>query len=261
MPYIQLDTTRIHYETVGKGTPVVLLHGLGGSLNDWYFNTDYLSEHYQLIMFDIPGFGNSDLIDNYTLPQVAQQIVRAIQHLNLSSVDIVGLSLGGAIAMDIGVNQHTYGLTVNSIVVFNSQPAYKLIGAKAYFEYYLRVCLIKMIGLPALSNTIAKRLFPKPGQEALRQYAQSHLRQNSSEAYLAVIKALTQWDISIPLQSLASPLLVVASDGDYPSLDSKGYVTDTPSARLHLVENCGHAIPIEQPQQSADIIKQFLKAQ
>ncbi len=62
MPYAENQGTRIYYEVEGQGPPLVLGHGGGDSLEMWrkFGYTEDLKENYQLVLFDLPGHGQSD---------------------------------------------------------------------------------------------------------------------------------------------------------------------------------------------------------
>ena len=119
---------------------------------------------------------------------------------------------------------------------------------------------MKVCGLSTLSNIIAKRLFPLEKDYALRQYVENGLKENTTSAYLCAMKALVSWSIKDKLHNITQETMIIASDNDYPSLDSKGYVSQLPNASLTMITSCGHAIPIEKPEVVATEIQAFLKS-
>lgn len=182
MPFIKLPTSKIYYEERGTGSPLLLLHGLGGSSKDWEFNAEYLENNHRLLMLDIPGFGKSHIQNDYSITHLALSISQALNALSIDKINIVGFSFGGAIALELATQQKKYNITVDKLILFSSQPSYKLSGFKQVAEYYFRVCLVKTVGLPALSNIIAKRLFPNENQTVLRKYVQQGLRSNGTHS-------------------------------------------------------------------------------
>jgi pimeloyl-ACP methyl ester carboxylesterase len=95
------DNLKIRY-AVGdsKGEIVLLIHGLGGSIESWVNNIDALSKEFKVIALDLPGFGLSDKpIIDYTLPFYTNCITKFLRILSRTRhVSIVGASLGGQIA-------------------------------------------------------------------------------------------------------------------------------------------------------------------
>ncbi len=259
MPFVHLPSATIHYQECGNGTPLLLLHGLGGSLEDWAFNVNYLSNNHHLFIFDLPGFGQSHIEGEYSIPNIAESVSQAIKALSIERMNVVGFSFGGAIALEWITNQTTYQLSIDKVILFSSQPSYKLFRLRQYIEYYCRVGLIKTLGLSGLASIIAKRLFPNPNQQELREYTEKALRSNSTTSYLSVMKALTNWSVEDKLTDVEHEILVVAAEKDYTSLDSKGYVNQIPQARLSMIKDCGHAIPLEKPELAGLLINEHLK--
>jgi pimeloyl-ACP methyl ester carboxylesterase len=91
----------INYIDIGKGTPILFLHGLGQTLNAWKPQKE-LSDTCRLIMIDLRGHGDSEHINtDITLENMAKDVIELIEHLKISSCYIVGLSLGGLVAQEI----------------------------------------------------------------------------------------------------------------------------------------------------------------
>ncbi|MEL7130314.1 MAG: acetoin dehydrogenase dihydrolipoyllysine-residue acetyltransferase subunit [Pseudomonadota bacterium] len=84
------------------GTPVVLLHGFGGDLNNWMLVQPALAAEHPVYAIELPGHGQSskDVADG-KLNTLAAGIVAAIKSLDLEKVNLVGHSLGGAIAIEV----------------------------------------------------------------------------------------------------------------------------------------------------------------
>lgn len=100
----------IHYVVVGKGEPVILIHGLYSSARqNWALpgTVGQLAEHYQVVAFDNRGHGQSDkptAEGEYGLPMV-EDVVRLMDHLHLQEAHVVGYSLGGMITLKL-LSQH-----------------------------------------------------------------------------------------------------------------------------------------------------------
>ena len=95
---------KLHYEISGSGEPVLLVHGLGSSAKmNWDLPgiTAALAKHYRVIALDNRGHGQSDrpeAEDQYGT-QMAEDLVRLLDHLNIRQARLVGYSMGGMIAM------------------------------------------------------------------------------------------------------------------------------------------------------------------
>lgn len=94
---------RLHYARTGDGgTPVVLLHGFGGDLNNWLLIQDRLAEDRTVIAFDLPGHGASEKRNTHgDVDSLAKAVADALEELGVRKAHIVGHSLGGAIAIKL----------------------------------------------------------------------------------------------------------------------------------------------------------------
>src|SRR5437870_1073023 len=92
--------TTIAYTDVGKGKPVVLIHGFVGDLHYWDRVIDPLAKEYRVIAMDLPGHGDSSLSSNTASTEdYADEIASLVQLLHLDKIALIGHSLGGYITM------------------------------------------------------------------------------------------------------------------------------------------------------------------
>lgn len=106
MPYASSSGMRIRYEVEGKGSPLILQHGLSGFLEHWYEIgcVDALKNNYQLILVDALGHGGSDKPhqpETYQLENAVKDIVAVLDDLQLSKASFWGYSMGGTIGYGI----------------------------------------------------------------------------------------------------------------------------------------------------------------
>ena len=98
--------TRIHYTVTGQGEPVILIHGLYSSAKmNWEMPgiTAELAKRYRVIALDCRGHGLSDKPEEEGKygPEMAQDVVRLMDHLKISKAHVVGYSMGGMITMKL----------------------------------------------------------------------------------------------------------------------------------------------------------------
>ena len=106
MPLIKNQDIRIFYEVVGRGQPLVLLHGFAGNSKDWKRNgyVETLSDDYQLILIDERGHGLSDKPHDpaaYEMQKRASDIVAVLEDLNLKKTPVWGYSMGGEVCFGL----------------------------------------------------------------------------------------------------------------------------------------------------------------
>ncbi|HLX87739.1 MAG TPA: alpha/beta hydrolase [Acidimicrobiales bacterium] len=98
--WLDVDGERIYFESIGEGDPVVLCHGLGGNHAAWWRVVPGLIGHHRVITWDQRGFGNSTRRTGRYGPEVAVGDLGALlDHLGLSTVQLIGQSMGGWVAM------------------------------------------------------------------------------------------------------------------------------------------------------------------
>jgi pimeloyl-ACP methyl ester carboxylesterase len=106
----------LYYEDQGRGTPVVLIHGLAGDCRAWGAQIERLQEHYRVIAFDNRGAGRSSAPDYpYTTRHFADDTVGLLDDLGITEpAHLIGRSMGGAIAQEIAL---AYPDRVRSMII------------------------------------------------------------------------------------------------------------------------------------------------
>lgn len=120
--FINVKGNAIAYRVLGKedGIPLVLLPGLGGSMDDWDpAVTDGLAKKYKVIIFDNKGVASSKGITPNTVQAMADDAVDFINALNLNKVNIMGFSMGGFIAQRIVL---THPSLINKVILTGTGP-------------------------------------------------------------------------------------------------------------------------------------------
>lgn len=258
MPMIQLEDVSLYYEEHGKGPPLLLLHGLGSSGQDWEYVVPRIAAHHRVIVPDIRGHGRSDKPTGpYGIPLFAQDIAAFCDRLGISAVHVVGVSMGGMLAFELVVRRPDL---VRSMVVINSGPDMVPRTLSFRFALAMRILLLRLFGPAGLARIIAGKLFPKPEQAKLRRQIEERLAQNDKDVYLRATRGLIGWTVRDRLSEIACPVLVLASDRDYTPIHIKeAYATLIKNAHLEVLKDSGHAAPAENPDLVVDAIERFLK--
>ncbi len=120
MPKVEIASgVKIHYERVGKGPDVVLIHGIGGHLATWHFKiVPLLWDRYNTLTYDLRGHGYSEMTETgYTPTELATDLVQLLDALGIEKVDLVGHSFGGDIALYFA---YYYPERVNRVVLIEA---------------------------------------------------------------------------------------------------------------------------------------------
>lgn len=100
--FIEVEGTRLYYEVAGSGRTMILIHGLTLDSRMWDDQFETFAQQYQVIRYDLRGFGKSGLPNSESYSYVDDQKA-LIDHLGVSHAYVIGLSLGGMIAIDFAL--------------------------------------------------------------------------------------------------------------------------------------------------------------
>lgn len=110
---------QLHYQTLGQGQPLVLLHGLFGSGDNWGTVAGHFSQHYQVISVDLRNHGRSPHNDSHTYTDMADDLLELCDMLGLDRINLLGHSMGGKVAMQFAT-QHPD--RVEKLIVVDMAP-------------------------------------------------------------------------------------------------------------------------------------------
>ncbi len=269
MPFININSCNLYYEREGKREekregakegsrdPLLLLHGLGSSAEDWEFQRSFFASNYDLITIDLRGHGRSEKPNNcYSIPIFAADVLKFIDELALTSVHVVGVSMGGMVALEaVAGNSGLF----KSITVINSIYELKPNGFAQSIKVASRFIIIYLFGMRVFGKLLAKRLFPKKNQGSLRNLFMKRFRRNEKHSYLAILRSMLGWSIKDRLSNIKSPALIISGDRDYTPLSYKEECAALmPDALAILISDSGHATPVDQPEQLNEIIHSFI---
>ena len=258
MPTIQTKNINTYYEQTGEGEVLVFIHGLGSSSADWSFQTEFFSEHFQVLAYDVRGHGQSEKPKGpYSIPLFAKDLANLLGELDIKKAHIVGLSMGGWIAFQFALD---YPEMVSSLTIVNSWASMLLKTFKDRKNYFQRTLLFSLFSMRKIGEIVGARLFIKPEQKELLQDFIDKWAKNHKPSYMASFKAVKGWSVEDRLGEITCPALVIAADEDYTPPETKQvYVDKMPNARLAVIEDSRHATPVERPEEFNRVLLDFLK--
>jgi len=260
MPILQLRDIRLYYEVAGEGDPIVFIHGLGSSARDWEYQVPFFAPRYRVVVFDVRGHGRSDKPPGpYSVPLFAQDTAALIRALEAAPAHVVGISMGGMIALQLAVDEPAL---VRSLVVVNSGPELVVRTFRERLMILQRFLIVRLLGMRKMGEVLSQRLFPRPDQAPLRQMFVERWAENDPRAYREAMRALVGWSVADRLGDIRCPTLVIASDQDYTPVSAKeAYVARMPNARLVVIPNAHHAVTVERPDEFNQVLLDFLTQQ
>ena len=119
--FISTDDTTVCWRIWGKGQPIIFLHGGYGSWRHWIKQVTYLSKDYQILVPDMPGFGeSSDLKSDHTPENISLNLYQTFRKLNiidLDNINLVGFSFGGLISGHLSYQFLKKGIELKNLIL------------------------------------------------------------------------------------------------------------------------------------------------
>lgn len=249
----------VHFETHGDGEPLLLIHGLGSSTDDWEPQIPDLALHFRVITYDVRGHGlTSKPRGPYSVQQFADDALALLQHLKVGPAHVLGISMGGMIAFQLAVD---HPAAVKSLTIVNSGPELVLRTWRQRIAIYSRFAIVRLMGMRKMGEVLANKLLPSPVHAAARDTFVERWARNDPGAYLRALRALIGWSVTPRLDSISAPTLVLTADQDYTPVPFKEtYTAKIPGARLVVVPDSRHLLPVERPAEFNRAALDFLRA-
>lgn len=258
MPYAYVNGIKIHYDTSGEGAPLVLLHGLGSSCQDWLLQTQVFSKSYTVITPDSRGHGDSDKPTGpYSIGLFANDVVALLDSLGVAQVHLLGISMGGLVAQQLVLDRPQ---RVKSLVLVNTFSHLNLNGTRARVTLLRRILILQFFSMKRIGHFVASQLFPKPEQEAMRQVAAERWAGNEKNAYRAASKAIWRFNVTDRLDEIYCPTLIIAGEHDRTVSAPHREVLHQSivGSQLVVIPDSTHATPVDQPQAFNQAVLDFL---
>jgi pimeloyl-ACP methyl ester carboxylesterase len=244
MPFFCNETHSLHYMVRGQGEPLVLIHGLGSSGADWAFQVAALEQRFLVIVPDLPGSGHSPppRDDEYAIGALAAALWSLLDHLGVSRPNIIGFSLGGAVALEMATQRPA---SVPRLGLINSLATYRPDDWRKWLEVHVTATLVKLLGMRRAAWVLAARLFPEPWQRAMRRHAAAAVGAVPASCYLGLGLALARWAILDRLDRLTSRTLLIAAEHDFTPLAEKRELAAKLKADIVVVRGSRHGTPFD----------------
>jgi 3-oxoadipate enol-lactonase len=258
MPEAPVNDITIHYERTGAGAPVLLLHGLGSSSEDWENQVPALAESFDVITPDLRGHGSSSKpMGHYSIEMISNDIVGLLDKLDLGKVVIVGISLGGMVGFQIAADRPDL---VERLVIVNALQAFETTRFSQKVQVAIRKVITKRLSMDKIGEVLSKRLFPEDGMEDQRAKMVERWARNDKAAYQATFQAILDWDgVAGAMKATEIPITVISSDQDYIMPEDKvPYIEAMPTAEMVIFDDAHHAAPMERPDRFNALLLELL---
>lgn len=266
---------RISTLEMGQGDPVLLLHGLGGTRASMFDTASALSQRYRVYAVDLPGFGSSSkpTIGGYNPGWFAEILIGLMDELGLPSAHIVGNSMGGRIAIEMGLLAPERVTALGLLC-----PAVAWI--RRGFHPIVRLLRPELGRLPhAFTRSAVSSQFwgvfhdpdcldPAAGELMIDEFRRIYTSAGARYAFLAsarniyLEKPTGRGGFYPRLAELKPPALFVwgAEDPLVPPAFGRHVKKWLPGAKQVTLPNCGHLPQVEEPERTNELLREFFAA-
>ena len=244
----------LHYTTYKHKSSkewVTFVHGAGGSSTIWYKQLRDFKKHFNILLLDLRGHGNSKpnlkdaFNDKYTFDSITEDIVKVIDHEKIEKTHFVGISLGTILIRNLA---EKYPNRVASMVMggaimklnFRSQVLMRLgVIFKSIVPYLWLYKFFAFVIMPNKNHRESRSLFVR---EAKKLYQKEFIRWFKLTSEInPLLRFFRGADIKIPT-------LYVMGKEDYLFLPTiEKIVKHHKDSELFVVPNCGHVVNVERP--------------
>lgn len=249
--------TKIHYVEAGSGPVVILLHGLGGSSQNWALNIAPLAQKFRVIVPDQIGFGKSDKpFVHYRIGTYVDYLDQFCKQLKVERASLVGNSMGGWIAAAYTV---AFPERVEWLVLVDAAG----FAPPANFDYRILYGLNPSTR-EGMKQVAAKVFYNKLFQSDALVDAAMAARFTAGDGYTitSIIESITRGEdfLDNRVKSIKQPTLVVwgRQDGLTPLADGERFKKEIPNSTLLVIEECGHVPQFEKAAEFNAAVLKFL---
>lgn len=245
MPFLQRDQTNLYYEKTGQGPALILLHALPFDHSLYLYQIEHFSAWFTLIAIDFRGFGRSSSPDEtYGLDDLRDDVLAICKSENIDQAIVLGTSIGSKVATLIGLDRPDFCKAVIAVGGGNRPSDHyqsHIMGYQAGRETFHAQHLKSVLS----SNYANSPL----GQHFIQTMLERAAHLNMQGAGMArTVQAAHDRDLRPRLPNLSPPLLVLNGEFDNSLPRGKETATLVTGSTHHILEGCGHACCIEDPQ-------------
>jgi len=262
MPHIKANGIRIHYETFGKGPPLILIGGYNQHKGVWQDYFIPLSKKFRVIAIDNRGSGQSDAPNEpYSIRMFARDTAALMENLEIENAHFMGQSMGSAIILKLCLNHPEKVRKAILCAPFAKLPPIATHRGKTLLKLLEMGTDMRMLYKLNASWMLSNAYIEENGNE--ERFVNSMLHDpfpQSMEGLLGQADALFSCDLRREIHQIPHELLLLVGGKDIatPSYCAKEIADKAQNARIHTFPEMGHLFPWEIPNHVIDQALSFL---
>lgn len=250
---------KLQHRIIGEGKPLIILHGLFGSSDNWQTHAKRFSDYFQVILVDQRNHGHTDWSDDFNYELLAEDLHELITDLGFEKVHLLGHSMGGKTVMRYA---QLYPDTIEKLIVVD-------MGIKKYPPHHQQI----LAGIHALSQTpmdsrskAEEILTPFVPETGTRQFLMKNLywiekgklawRMNVTvleREMEHILAALPEGEVLVQTLFIRGAL-----SGYIPEEDISAIEDQFPDSTFVTIQHAGHWVHAEQPEEFMNTVLEFL---
>ncbi len=251
---------RLFYQIIGSGRPLLIVHGLFGSSDNWRAVGRALSDKRQIISVDLRNHGRSFHHQHQDYPQMAEDILQLVDSLGINQIDLLGHSIGGKVVMQFAKQ---YAHRLRQMVVVDIAPRHYPDTHSWIFKSLFSLNLDQYQQRSQLDAALASDI----KDAAVRQFLLMNVEKNDEGSFRWRINLPALFDNYAALLSSVEPrqaldvksCFIAGGRSDHISaVDRQSIRQCFPDSEFAVIDEAGHWVHAEAPKAFCQIVEQFL---
>jgi pimeloyl-ACP methyl ester carboxylesterase len=258
MSSIVTDQGIVHYETVGRGRPVILLHCWLGSWSYWLSTMEYLSDTYKAYALDFWGFGESAKQGAFTVDEYVNMVDQFMQRLGVRQAPLMGHSMGGSVTLSLAL-KHPHRVSKLAIVGSPVVGDGLSLPLKLAGNRHIAWILYRFPRLFALGVKLASPLFAQDWRAWYEMFIED-LSRTTMESFFVSIRDLRMIDLRPSLHELKMPAMGIFGRKDNIVDPHQGEILrqGAPNPIIHYFEQSAHFPMLDETDHFHRTVREFL---
>lgn len=255
-----VNGTSIDYRDEGSGLPIAFIHAFPLNQTMWDEQVALLKNRYRIITLDLRGFGHSDAPPGpYSMDQMAADVRGLLSLLNIDQAVLVGLSMGGYIALAFYRN---YPDAVRALVLADTRASADTHEARS--RRINSAAKAEKEGSGAIADDMVPLLLGRTSLDtrpSIVERVREMIRANSPQGIAAAQRGMSiRRDSTYILPGIDFPVLIIVGSEDRltPPEEAENLRSGIPGARMRVIANAGHLSNLEQPERFNEELLEFI---
>ncbi|MEP0985808.1 alpha/beta fold hydrolase [Ekhidna sp.] len=253
---------KLNFRTIGQGEPLIVMHGVFGSSDNWQTLGKVFAETYKVYLVDLRNHGNSPHSDDFNYEVMVEDVIELMDDESLTKAHILGHSMGGKVAMHLSTK---YAKRVNKLIIVDIAPKYYAPHHQQIFDGFHSVDIANLENRKdadeqmarVISNFGVRQFILKNLDRKKDGSFQWKLNLNAIEHAIENVGEGIEGDVNFD----GTSLFIAGGKSDYITSDDHELIRKHfPNATIVTIKDAGHWVHAEKPNELGETVIEFLMA-